>query len=122
MRDLKNLITSNIFRPYEFRNGERLNTGYPIWVGSKPEYFVFVITPTSTIFSQIDDVISKQRVEIFSLLAGFTAAVAVLIVFLMKWNTNLNNEVKRRTRELGSANEQLKLYDRMQKEFINDPF
>jgi signal transduction histidine kinase len=104
---------------YEFRNGERLNTGYPIWVGSKPEYFVFVITPTSTIFSQINDVIYTQRIEIFSLLAGVTAAVAVLIVFLMKWNTNLNNEVKRRTRELESANEQLKLHDKMQKEFIN---
>jgi signal transduction histidine kinase len=104
---------------YEFRNGERLNTGYPIWVGSKPEYFVFVITPTSTIFSQINDVIFTQRIEIFSLLAGVTAAVAVLIVFLMKWNTNLDNEVKRRTRELESANEQLKLHDKMQKEFIN---
>ncbi len=104
---------------YEFRNGERLNTGYPIWVGSKPEYFVFVITPTSTIFSQINDVIFTQRIEIFSLLAGVTAAVAVLIVFLMKWNTDLNNEVKRRTRELESANEQLKLHDKMQKEFIN---
>ena len=53
------------------------------------------------------------------MLVGVTAAVAVLIVFLMKWNTNLNNEVKRRTRELESANEQLKLHDKMQKEFIN---
>lgn len=104
---------------YEFRNSERLNTGYPIWVGSKPEYFVFVITPTSAIFSQINDVIFAQRIEIFSLLAGVTAAVAVLIVFLMKWNTNLNNEVKRRTKDLESANEQLKFHDKMQKEFIN---
>ena len=104
---------------YEFRNSERLNTGYPIWVGSKPEYFVFIITPTSAIFSQINDVIFTQRIEIFSLLAGVTAAVAVLIVFLMKWNTNLNNEVKRRTKDLESANEQIKFHDKMQKEFIN---
>jgi signal transduction histidine kinase len=104
---------------YEFRNSERLNTGYPIWVGSKPEYFVFVITPTSAIFSQINDVIFTQRIEIFSLLAGVTAAVAVLIVFLMKWNTNLNNEVKRRTKDLESANEQLKFHDKMQKESFN---
>ena len=53
------------------------------------------------------------------MLAGVTAAVAVLIVFLMKWNTNLNNEVKRRTKDLESANEQLKFHDKMQKEFIN---
>lgn len=107
------------FGTYEFRNGERLNTGYPILIGSKPEYFVFVITPTSTIFSQINEVISIQRIEIFSLLAGITAAVVVLIIFLMKWNTSLNNEVKRRTRDLESANEQLKVHDKMQREFIN---
>ena len=111
---------------YEFRNGERLNTGSPVLVGEKPAYFVFVITPTSSIYSQINDVTSAQRMEIFSLLAGVTAAVVVLIVFLMKWNTNLNNEVKRRTRELdesnkqlSQANQQLKVHDKMQREFIN---
>ena len=111
---------------YEFRNGERLNTGSPVLVGEKPAYFVFVITPTSSIYSQINDVISAQRMEIFSLLAGVTAAVVVLIVFLMKWNTNLNSEVKRRTRELdesnkqlSQANQQLKVHDKMQREFIN---
>src|ERR687896_544604 len=111
---------------YEFKNGERLNTGSPVLVGEKPAYFVFVITPTSSIYSQINDVISAQRMEIFSLLAGVTAAVVVLIVFLMKWNTNLNSEVKRRTRELdesnkqlSQANQQLKVHDKMQREFIN---
>ena len=104
---------------YEFRNGERLNTGHPIFVASKPEYFVFVITPTSTIYSQVNAVISIQRIEMFSLLAGVTAAVVVLILFLIKWNNTLNNEVKRRTTELESANEQLKVHDKMQKEFIN---
>jgi signal transduction histidine kinase len=111
---------------YEFRYGERLNTGSPVLVGEKPAYFVFVITPTSSIYSQINDVISTQRMEIFALLAGITAAVVVLIVFLMKWNTNLNSEVKRRTRELdesnkqlSQANQQLKVHDKMQREFIN---
>jgi signal transduction histidine kinase len=111
---------------YEFRNGERLNTGSPVLVGEKPAYFVFVITPTSSIYSQINDVISAQWMEIFSLLAGVTAAVVVLIVFLMRWNTNLNSEVKRRTRELdesnkqlSQANQQLKVHDKMQREFIN---
>ena len=62
----------------------------------------------------------------FSLLAGTTAAVVVLIIFLIKWSSNLNEEVKRRTNELNEsnkqlsvANEQLKLHDKMQKEFIN---
>jgi signal transduction histidine kinase len=121
------------FDIYEFKNGERLNTGTPIFVEGKPIYFIFVITPTSTIYSQINDVISVQRLQTFSLLAGITTAVVILIVFLIKWNSSLDREVKRRTRELDesnkqlvltnkkleSANEQLKVHDKMQNEFIN---
>lgn len=114
------------FNIYEFRNDERLNTGYPISVKGKPTYFIFVITPTSSIYSQINDVILTQRTETFSLLAGVTAAVLTLLIFLVKWNNSLNNEVKIRTKELNEsnkqlaeANEQLKAHDKMQKEFIN---
>jgi signal transduction histidine kinase len=111
---------------YDFGIGERLNTGYPIFVQGKPTYFVSAVTPTSVIYSQINSVIFTERIEMFSLLAGTTAAIVVLIIFLIKWSSNLNDEVKRRTRELnesnnqlGVANEQLKLHDKMQKEFIN---
>ena len=121
------------FDIYEFKNGERLNTGNPIFVAGKPIYFIFVITPTSTIYSQINDVISVQRLQTFSLLAGITTAVVILIVFLIKWNSSLDIEVKRRTKELDesnkqlvlanekleSANEQLKVHANMQNEFIN---
>ncbi|MDQ3869508.1 MAG: sensor histidine kinase, partial [Thermoproteota archaeon] len=121
------------FGIYEFKNGERLNTGNPIFVAGKPIYFIFVITPTSTIYSQINDVISVQRLQTLSLLAGITTAVVILIVFLIKWNSSLDREVKRRTKELDesnkqlvlankkleSANEQLKVHDNMQNEFIN---
>ncbi|HEY5631865.1 MAG TPA: sensor histidine kinase, partial [Nitrososphaeraceae archaeon] len=111
---------------YDFGIGERLNTGYPILVQGKPTYFVSAVTPTSVIYSQINGVIFTERIEMFSLLAGTTAAVVVLILFLIKWSSNLNEEVKRRTNELNEsnkqlsiANEQLKLHDKMQKEFIN---
>ena len=121
------------FDIYEFKNGERLNTGNPIFVAGKPIYFIFVITPTSTIYSQINDVISVQRLQTFSLLAGITTAVVILIVFLINWNSSLDREVKRRIKELDesnkqlvlankkleSANEQLKVHDNMQNEFIN---
>jgi signal transduction histidine kinase len=111
---------------YDFGIGERLNTGYPIFVQGKPTYFVSAVTPTSVIYSQINGVIFTERIEMFSLLAGTTAAIIVLIIFLIRWSSNLNNEVKRRTNELNEsnkqlsvANEQLKLHDKMQKEFIN---
>jgi signal transduction histidine kinase len=58
-------------------------------------------------------------------LSGTTAAVAILIVFLIKWSS-LNEEVKRRAKDLEAANkqpsianEQLKIHDKMQKDFIN---
>ena len=92
----------------------------------KPIYFVSAVTPTSVIYSQINDVILTQRIETFSLLAGTTAAIVVFIIFLIGWSSNLNEEVKRRTRELNEsnkqlevANKQLKVNDKMQKEFIN---
>jgi signal transduction histidine kinase len=132
---------------YDFGIGERLNTGYPVFVQGNPTYFVSAVTPTSVIYSQINGVILTQRIETFSLLAGTTAAIVVLIIFLIRWSSNLNDEVKRRTKELNEsnkelntltaelkranesltesnkqlavANEQLKVHDKMQKEFIN---
>ena len=118
---------------YDYGLGERLTTQYPIFVNGVPTYFIQVVTPTASVYSQINGILSTQRLETFSLLAGTTAAVIALIVILVKWNSTLDNEVKRRTSELDEsnrklesankqlslANEQLKVHDKMQKEFIN---
>ena len=120
---------------YNFRNGERLNTGYPIFLEGNPmpRYSLFVITPTSIIYSKINDVIATERLEMFSLIAGITSAIIILIFFLVRWNTVLDSEVKKRTKELEesnkqisltniklkTANELLKVHDKMQKDFIN---
>ena len=96
-------------------------------------YYLFVITPTSVIYFKINDVISTERLEMFSLVAGITAAIMMLTIFLIRWNSILDKEVKTRTKELEelnkhisltnikleTANEQLKVHDNMQKEFIN---
>jgi signal transduction histidine kinase len=104
---------------YEFKNGERLTTGYPVIIEGKPEYFVFIITPTSYIYAHVNEVLFTERLKMFSLVAGSTAAIVVLIVFLIKWNNILDRQVKRRTKELEESNEQLRAHDKMQKEFIN---
>jgi len=128
---LNNLITTVMSggadsAVYEFNAGERLTTGLPIFVQGKPQYFIFVITPTATFYSEINDIVLMQRIQTFALLAGTTAAIIVLIFFLIKWNSNLNREVKRRTTELNEsnkqlvqANEQLKVHEKMQREFVN---
>ena len=107
------------FAIYEFRNGQRLTTGYPIFLQGKPAYFVFIITPTSMIYSHVNEVLFTERLKMFLLIAGTTAAVLVLIILLIKWNNILNKEVKRRTEQLEESNEQLIAQDKMQKEFIN---
>ena len=125
---------------YDYGRGERLTTQFPVFINGVAKYFVQVVTPTQQIYSQINDVLFTQRIETFTLLAGTTAAIVVLIIFLIKWSNTLQSEVKRRTIELESsltqleqkekelnesnnqlesANEQLKLHDKMQKEFIN---
>jgi signal transduction histidine kinase len=120
---------------YAFSNGERLNTGYPIAVDKNAisRYSLFIITPTSSIYSKINVGISMERSEMFSLIVGFTAAIMILIIFLIRWNSSLDKEVKRRTSELEesnkqlsitntkleAANDQLKVHDTIQKEFIN---
>ncbi len=111
---------------YNFKNGDRLNTGFPIFLEGKPKYFVFVITPMSVIYSLIDKVMSTERIEMFSLLVGTTAAIVMLVIFLIRWSSTLDNEVKRRTKELETANKQLslsnenlKIRDKAQQEFIN---
>ena len=111
---------------YDFMNGQRLNTGYPIFEGGKPAFSVFVITPTSTVFSQIDNVIFTERIEMFSLLAGITVAVAIVILLLSKWSQSLEREVKERTKQLDESNlhledvkQKLEVHNKAQQEFIN---
>ena len=118
---------------YDFGSGERLNTGYPILLQEKPTYFIFVITPTTQIYSHINDILHTERLKGFSLIFGLSFAVLILILFLIKWNNTLNIEVRKRTKELQEsnrqlslsnqeivqANEELKVHDKMQKEFIN---
>ena len=111
---------------YDYGRGERLQTYQPIYVAGNPTYFLQVVTPTDTIYSQIDPILSRESGKLAILLAGPTGASAMLIIFLVLWNSSLGKEVKKRTRDLqesnrllGVTNEQLRERDRLQNEFIN---
>jgi signal transduction histidine kinase len=136
---LNSLISTVVFsgKPssaiYEFVNGERLTSGYPIVLNGKTQYSAFIITPTSTIYSKINSIIATERLEMFSLILGIIAAVMVLVLFLSRMNSILDKGIMERTAELKEsnqnlsisnkklelANEQLQSHDKMQKEFIN---
>lgn len=96
---------------YDYGEGERLTTGYPIFVNDDPRYFIQVVTPTEEIYAHVGDVLFIQRIRMFSFLAATTtAAIAVLILLLTKWNVILRKEVKRRTRELEESYDEMKVY------------
>lgn len=111
---------------YNYGSGERLTTQSAIFIDGIPIFSIQLVMPSAEIYMQINQVLFTERMKMFSLLAGTSAAVVVLIVFLIKWSGSLDAEVRRRTAELKEsnkrlalANEQLKTQERMQKEFIN---
>jgi signal transduction histidine kinase len=125
---------------YDYGRGERINTASPISVQGQQTYFMQIVTPTNLILSNIGDALSTERMKSYSLLVGTLAAIAVLIVFLIKWSSIMEKEVKRRTFQLNEsnrkldsttrelknsnislqdANAQLKEQEKIQKEFIN---
>jgi signal transduction histidine kinase len=136
---LNNLINTTVFlgKPssaiYDFVNGQRFTTGYSITLNGKPEYSVFIITPTSTIYSKIDSIINNERLEMLSLIAGIIAAIMILILFLIRMNKILDRNIKERTKDVENSNnsllllnekleysnKQLQMHDKMQMEFIS---
>jgi signal transduction histidine kinase len=125
---------------YDYGRGERINTNYPIFVQGQRNYFIQVVTPTNVIFSNIGETLFAERLKSYSLLVGTLIAVAVLIIFLVKWSSTMEKEVVKRTRELKESNlkldmmtkdlknsnislqeayQQLKENEKIQKDFIN---
>lgn len=111
---------------YDFGRGERLNTQSPIFVESKPAYFLQVVTPTDRIYAKINSVLFSEGLKLFSLLTGTTAAIVILVFLLRKWYSVLHDEVQKRTRDLNEsnyklmiANESLRKKDEAQNQFIN---
>jgi hypothetical protein len=98
----KSLITFSqpSYAVYDYGAGERINTQQPVLVNDEPQYFLQVITPTTQIYSQIQDALYLEEVKIYLLLAGTLAAIVVLVFILVEWNHILQREVKRRTTEL----------------------
>ena len=98
----KSLITFSqpSYAVYDYGAGERISTQQPVLVNGEPQYFLQVITPTTQIYSQIQNSLYLEEVKIYLLLAGTLAAIVVLVFILVEWNNILQGEVKRRTTEL----------------------
>lgn len=96
---------------YDYGQGERLTTQYPVFINGNPEFFIQIVTPTSEIYAKIDEVLTIQQIRILPLIVvASTIAIAVLVILLKRWNIILAREVKRRTKELEESYEDMKKY------------
>jgi hypothetical protein len=97
----RSLLAGNSgFAVYDYGKGERLTTQSPVIVNGEPLFFIQLVTPTAQIYSALEDLLSNERLKMFSLLTGSIAAVVALLVFLMRWNTTLREQVRMKTIEL----------------------
>ena len=109
--------------------GGQINTvSYqPVVVGTdqmssndKTNYFmtVFIASP-HLLTSNVNSLIDQQKnfsIIMVAVISTLSLGIAFLVI---TWNKRLKNTVNAKTLELKNANEQLKAYGRMQKEFIN---
>jgi hypothetical protein len=59
-----------------------------------------MVSPTTQLYSEIQEAISLEQVKMFSLLVGTIAAITVFVIFLIKWNGTLVNEAKKKAQQL----------------------
>ncbi len=111
---------------YRIASGERITTGFPVRLYDQPLFFIFVVTPTAPLYSQVDNILQSQKIETVLLLVLITASAVIFIIFLLLWTDRLDRAVSNRTiqlkelnKVLSLANEKLQLQDKIQMDFIN---
>jgi signal transduction histidine kinase len=123
----KNLLNDLIMSSLEGNTGSgdilingKMNTiAYqPVVVDGKT-FLILYTSAQHNLTSDVSALINQQ--QYFTILVvAVIGAVAFIVAFLVfSWNKRLESVVNTRTGELRRANEQLKIHDKMQQEFIN---
>jgi signal transduction histidine kinase len=120
--------------------GERLVSGYPVHYKDEPIMTVFITTPTAFFYSRVGETLAADSLQNAILLGTVVSSIGVLVAFLVKWNSTLDNTVRNKTkdvresneslskanvamaslnRELADKNLRLEAQDKLQQEFIN---
>lgn len=132
---------------FDLGDGERIVTGNPIYIEGQPVYYLNIPTPFSEILLPVQALLHSELILNIVVLIAFTAAMSYLLFTMSQWGTKMESEVKKRTLQVESSNkilreravemqmlntnldrankklhtayEDLKLNDRLQKEFVN---
>ena len=68
----QNLLQGNSgFGVYDYGRGQRITTQEPITVNGRPEFFVQAVTPTNSLYSDLENSLFIERVKLFSLFAAY---------------------------------------------------
>lgn len=110
----------------DFGEGHRIVTREPVLVRDHAEYFISISTNSQLLYSDINPYLEGETLQGLSMLLVASAGIGTLIFFLARWNSSLNDQVTKRTKQLNesnrrlqNANEKLRISDQLQKEFIN---
>ena len=97
----------------------------PIVVGRDHIWTLYIVSPHQ-LAENVYGLINRESVLSIIIIAIIIAIAGALFFIIMSWNRTLRRAVNTRTQELkntvnqlSQANEQLKVHDKMQKEFIN---
>lgn len=96
----------------EQQGAETLTTGYPVVARGQPVYFVFLQTPTSLIYSQIEGALFAQQIQTVALFAVSASAISILVIFLARMNLTLQRAIRERTGALEDASVKLESLNR----------
>jgi signal transduction histidine kinase len=97
----------------------------PVVVNGDHIWTLYIVSPHQ-LAENVYGLINKESVLSIIIIAIIMAIAGALFFIIMSWNRTLRGAVNTRTQELkntvnqlSQANEQLKVHDKMQKEFIN---
>ena len=64
---------------YDYGLGERLNTGYPISINGSDELFLFVITPTNTIYGEVSELVFTDKIQTSLLIITIAVILGIML-------------------------------------------
>ena len=82
-------------------------------------FLTLYVTAPHNIASTVNPLIEQVRIFSLGVIVAVSAMTVVVATILLIWNRRLEKTVEERTASLKEANEQLKVHDKMQSEFIN---
>lgn len=89
--------------------GDRYNTAYPIMIDGKLAYGIAIVTPTNSIYNDINEIMYIERIQSILIFSTMSAGVIIIVLILRNWNKDMEKEVKKRTTELNEANQRLEI-------------